>query len=1017
MQRSAGQASRSGSASRQDLATMVAMMGLFFLVVCAVGILRPIRNSLALDGLGQTDFYKVYLVSAAVVLFVPILNRLSDRVQWGRLIPAVAVFFALNLLLFRAAYVEGSTLFGLVFYGWYDLFAAALVTQFFIVTQLFFHARLARSAYPVVIAGGALGASLGGAITGFFAERVGTPNLLLLAAGFILVFSAAVPLVLARSEALATDPGAGRKSGGTGGGSLAAIAGNRQVRLIAGMVLVTVLVKQIVDYQFNTVTKEIFVERDAISAFQGKFNAATQWLPLVVLAGMRRPLKRWGVGFAALLLPVAMLLSNVGLVIFWGLWTAVAAKGAESSLRYSAERTGREILYVPVPDEIKLKAKAYIDVAVEKGVGKVASALLIFLILTLLDFRSVALVGAALSVVWIGMALAVRREYVRALADAVENRFASLRGAFASLGDSATLGVLRDALAGDERAVAFALDLLEQAPSEDCRELGEELEHLLGHPQAEIRLRAAQLLEGVPGAVDPERLRQALADPEPQVREAVVRALAATESADEVAAELLGSDDQDVRTAALACMIRGELPMDGVRIPPMPQGTLSDPGYRAERALFVVARRAPEAPEELKELITDSDPRVAAAALWGAGFLADPRLHAVMAEALSRREVRQPAREALARLGPPVVEDLARILLDPAADPRVRREVPGVLARIPSPVSVAALVRAVVALETDQVLDHRAIKALSKLRARNPELAFDPARVDALLDRSLEASLHYGRAQRALSTYSRNGRPGVDLLARALGEARDERREEAFRCLGLQHPPDQIHRAYLAIARGERAVRSKALEWLENTVGFSRFHRMLPLLEEELPEGEAPAPAVLLSRLHMDEDRWVAACSIRAASELELEPADSFQPAEEPTMNAIERVFLLQQVDVLRDARSAHLALLAGIARVEDVEPGTTLVHRGEPASSLHVVVRGAVEVQGAGGDLTLTDGMALGTWALVDDVPSMVEARVTRPTRLLTIDREDFLDLLADHPELAMGMLQGLARRMRSLI
>jgi hypothetical protein len=84
--------------------------------------------------------------------------------------------------------------------------------------------------------------------------------------------------------------GAGRRSADRRGGSgtLAELFADRQVRLIAGTVLLTIVVKQLVDYQFNVITKEVFESRDAISAFQGKFNAATQWLPLVVLAGCGR---------------------------------------------------------------------------------------------------------------------------------------------------------------------------------------------------------------------------------------------------------------------------------------------------------------------------------------------------------------------------------------------------------------------------------------------------------------------------------------------------------------------------------------------------------------------------------------------------------------------------------------------------------------------------------------------------------------------------------------------------------
>ena len=68
----------------QELPRLLALMGLFFLVVCALGILRPIKNALALDGIGATDFYQVYLVSAVVVLFVPLFFRLVTRERKAR---------------------------------------------------------------------------------------------------------------------------------------------------------------------------------------------------------------------------------------------------------------------------------------------------------------------------------------------------------------------------------------------------------------------------------------------------------------------------------------------------------------------------------------------------------------------------------------------------------------------------------------------------------------------------------------------------------------------------------------------------------------------------------------------------------------------------------------------------------------------------------------------------------------------------------------------------------------------
>ena len=104
---------------RSDRVRLFSMMALYFVVLTSVGILRPVRNALALDGRGEGDFYQVYLFSALAVLFAPIFNHLADRISWRTLIPGTALFFAASFVVFRVFYAEGNTTFGLVFYGWY----------------------------------------------------------------------------------------------------------------------------------------------------------------------------------------------------------------------------------------------------------------------------------------------------------------------------------------------------------------------------------------------------------------------------------------------------------------------------------------------------------------------------------------------------------------------------------------------------------------------------------------------------------------------------------------------------------------------------------------------------------------------------------------------------------------------------------------------------------------------------------------------------------------------------------
>jgi ATP/ADP translocase/HEAT repeat protein len=1017
--------------SSGDPARLLAMMGLYFLVVCAVGVLRPIRNSLALDGLGATDFAKVYLVSAVVLLFAPVFNRLSDLLPWRTLFSVTAAFFAANLLLFRLFYEAGSGTFGLVFYAWYDLFAAALVVQFFLATQFYFDARSAKRAYPVVIAGGSIGATLGGAITGFFAESLGTPNLLLVAAAFIALFAVAIPWVLSGAES-----GPKRERAPTlkpGRGTLAELFADRQVRLIAGTVLLTILVKQLVDYQFNIITKEVFDTRDAVSAFQGKFNAATQWLPLLVLAGLRPAMKRWGMGVAVLLLPVMMLGTTLGLALTFGLWAAVAAKGAETSLRYSAERAGREMLYVPVRDEIKLKAKTYIDVGIEKGLGKVLSGVLLIVLLSFMDYRHVGWVAAGLACLWVASAIAVRYQYVRTLAQSIEGRFASLRGIFATFTDASTLPVVRDALVHDSPLrVAFALELLDQLTADDLRELAPELNRLASHDRQEIRAAALEQLQRIPGELDADAARACLRDEVAAVREAAVRALLAHagEAAPALLNELLRSDASVVRTAALACIssapasaelrAAGRAFADKQSARAMP----AEPELRQELALAAATfDDGTQAVPILDALLDDADPLVRATALRSAGRLGLTDCCSRMIAALGDRSTRAAAREALATLGPVTAAPLEAALLDAATPPRVRRAIPATLARFATQHNVDAMLRLILDPATDQILDYRMLKALGKIRAAHPELAFDEHLVHAVAARECDAAGVYAGvlvtletepatvpaagvgAGRAAAVAGGNGAllhgdPRL-LLARTLEEAFRERQEGVFRCLGLLHPPNHVRRAHVAVCTGSAADRGRGLEWIEETIGTARFRRLSSLLEPPRATTRKLPVAALLN----DEDSWISLLANAVTSDAE------------PGMELIEKVFLLQNVDLLRGARSAHVALLASIASEMDVPAGTLLIEAGAAPDAMYVVTLGSVELHGVGQRLVVGPEGAFGTWALIDQQPSPIEARSLVPTRLLRVTREDFHDLLADHSELALGLLQGLAHRMRSLV
>jgi ATP/ADP translocase len=1024
---------------------LVSMMGLYFVVLVSVGILRPVKNALALDGRAEGDFYQVYLVSAIVVLFAPIFNHLADRIRWRTLIPATAGFFALNLVLFRAVYSEGDTTFGLVFYGWYDLFAAALVTQFFMAVQIFFNARDAKAAIPLVIAAGSMGVVFGGVITGAFSQAVGTPNLLLVAAAFVGVFAMALPFLWTGYPPVRS-PGRKGRAAGVGDGfveDFRQVFSNGHIRLIAGLVLVTVLVKQIVDYEFNEVSRVFAGEDlDAISSFQGYVFAVKDFLPILVLLPLGPLLRRFGVGFAVLLLPVFMLGSTIALGVAFGVLTATIAKTGDSMFRYSSERTAREILYVPVPTELKLKAKAYIDAGVEKGFGKAAAGVLIGVSVAVVGYRSVTWVAVALAVGWCVMAWAAKKWYVEALAESIRGRFANLDVGFASLTERSTLAMVEAALRSDDRVeVEFALGLVEQAGSVDAKHLADELELLLGHPDEDVRVRVLRLIARFPGLVPEEPIRAKLTDPRYYVAEAAVGALAAAcdDEADVAGAlaELVESAEERVRLAVLSWLLAERADSETARalgakraaalLPGDPGGNGARVGgadveTRRELALVGGLLGGPNGTEIVAELLDDTDEIARGFAIRSAGRSSSPELQRRLLTLLVDPSVRGRAKESLIRAGEAAVELGERRLSDPGTDPAIRRRLTRVLAHIPEQRTVRALEGVVADERVPWDVRYHSLKALNKLRTvHGDELDFDRDVAVATVDAMLGEAADYLALAAAIDHRPRADEGAVDppqpgrvLLRTAAWEAWHDRREVVFRLLGLVIPPDEVYRSHGTLGGTDDRKKANALEWLERTLGHALFKRVLPVLDGRPAAPKTTSGQRDLARLVVDHgDPWVAELARLHGASAERATTHGGHG-----LDVIAKAFLLQKVDLLEGARSSHLGLLAGIAEEVEADPGEVLVRQGEPHDALYVIIKGSAELSGVGGHtLTAGEGTPFGTWSLIDSAPSVVGARALEHTRLLRITRSDFQELVSDHPELATGMLQALARRLRSLV
>ena len=128
-------------------------------------------------------------------------------------------------------------------------------------------------------------------------------------------------------------------------------------------------------------------------------------------------------------------------------------------------------------------------------------------------------------------------------------------------------------------------------------------------------------------------------------------------------------------------------------------------------------------------------------------------------------------------------------------------------------------------------------------------------------------------------------------------------------------------------------------------------------------------------------------------------------------LNVIEKVLLLQDLDLFRFAYSEHLAQFASICRETEVEKEIILFREGADCKRFHLLINGEVALE-TGGEVagSVTQG-GLDIRSFFSENPYSCTARALTECRLLTVSFEEMADLLTAEPEFCWAVLKYLAR------
>ncbi len=130
-------------------------------------------------------------------------------------------------------------------------------------------------------------------------------------------------------------------------------------------------------------------------------------------------------------------------------------------MRYSLDKSSVELLYLPIPPDIKLQAKSTIDTVIWRlGDGLSGFTLAIFTDRLHWSAQRVSLVNLVFIAGWIASAVAARRRYAGTLLESIRQRRLDAERQFAPVLDRSTADILATQLASpDPKQVLYALEL------------------------------------------------------------------------------------------------------------------------------------------------------------------------------------------------------------------------------------------------------------------------------------------------------------------------------------------------------------------------------------------------------------------------------------------------------------------------------------------------------------------------------------------------------------------------------
>lgn len=866
------------------LAVLMFLLHVVFMITLYV--LKPTRDSLFLNHLGAEQLPFVYLLMAFVS--VPVTHLLSTvmrRYSISKVVSKTLLTLIANLVLFRVLLSYDSGLIYLLFYVWVGIFGILIISLYWLLANAVYTVSASKRVFSFLTLGAIAGSIMGSQIASLLVEFNVVHTIQLVWVAVILLLTALGLVLLIKNSAQIqqekwydTDE---RHDANSALGVAKHVVRSKYQRTLAYIILLTMIATTFTDFQFKALATEANTTTDLLTAFLGNFYTGISVAALLIqLLLSSNIINRLGITGAVISRPVGMMAGAVLMLFEPVLASAVLLNGFDGATRYSIDKNGRELLFLPLSQERKEQSKIFIDIFVDRFGRGLAGLLLMFLLYWInAPIQIITLILTGVIVLWIILSLRAKRMYVSMFRQSLKNSLLDRNTMRINLDEPSILSTIRETISNNSPAdqVLHVLKLLDEV---QAKLVSDRLTQLLDHQHSSVRLRALKLLQSVDDLDINDKVKLLLEDSDPEIRIAAIYYLCQHSPQDptQVIRSFLMGEDAQVRSAAFNCACRhsedqNDQVIDEEIIKNMLNYEAADQivvkAQVADALGFVKNRKVAE--DFLPGLLMEEHPSIVKNALVSMGKVGADLFIPMMLPYLTDPKYSFITKKSLADFHHSYLNTYRDFFSDASINLDIRKKIPGIFNYVADPEKAKIQLQVMLEVQRSDLRYH-VIKALNRLRRDHATLQFDSNALREIIRVEEQNFLEYLSIRQLLPDFSPN-----HILFKSLNEKMDETIERILGLFGMIYNQKDMYGTLLALKSRSKEKKSAAIEFLDNVLSVKDKTYLMPLIDERSDDERLTYGRKLfnlqkftyqegLLRLINGEDRWLSACSLYSVS-------------------------------------------------------------------------------------------------------------------------------------------------------